>query len=205
MLNKTLGLIGFSPITSTPKGESYGPVVWVENTEAGGRNYSAEPNGDTVTIYAGGVPVVDVVNNAGYNIQLELLAIIDQLEIDWLGNKRTIDGGILEVGGFEKPPRFALLVAQETLNGDKKYQVDTYFNCTAQRPTRSGKTSEGDNFDPDFPQFDISAKRSIDGRGTRYTQYVDELPTAVVMPTIGEPSTSSSQSSSGSGSSASGS
>ena len=204
MLKKTIARVGFAPITHTANGDTYGNVNWLESTEAGGREYSAEPQGNPVTIYSDGIAVVDVANNAGYNISLTLLSLIDQLEIDWLDNKRTVDGGVLEVGGFHKSPRFALLVAQETLDGEHTYEIDTYFNCTAKRPNRTGKTSQGDNYDPDFPQFSITAKRSLDGEGTRWTTWSDTLPTTVSIPEIATSSSNSgsgSSSNSGSGSS----
>ena len=121
--------------------------------------------------------------NGGYTISLELISAVDDIEKDWFGNDEATEGGIVEKGGIKVMPRFALLAAKETYKGDKLYEIDTYFDCTAARASRNDKTSEG-NFDPQFPTFTITSKPRPDNDFVRYTSYADTLPESVVVPTV---------------------
>jgi phi13 family phage major tail protein len=182
-MDKSLGLIGIAPMTvDSNKNISYEDVIWVENDKSGGREYSAEPQGESFKIWAGGKPVITGNDNSGYNISLTLLDILDrEIGKKMLGYSLTATGGVLEKATGKPSPMFALLIARELFNGDTLYEVDTYFQCTAARPTKNSKTYEG-TFDPDFPQYDISAVPRIDNNYILTTENYDVLPTKVVVP-----------------------
>ena len=154
-LKKGIAKIGYAMVTDTGKFE-YDKVVWLESEVSGGREYTAEPNGDTTEIYADSISVYAAEDNNGYDINLILLAIIDDIETKWLGNSATTNGGIVEVSKPETRPKFALIMIEETTNGNGETTI--YYNCcVAKRPKKSGKTSEG-KFDPQFPEFSINAR-----------------------------------------------
>lgn len=184
-MNKTIAKIGYSMITESSEGKiTYGPVKWFESSKAGGREITADPNGEPTTVYADGLPVVTAEDNAGYNIKLQLLAIIDDVEVDWFGNVKTSDGSIVEKNSTAERPRFALLAAKERFAADTIYEIDTYLNCIAsKRASRSDKTSEG-KLDPQFPEVEIAAAPRIEDKYIRVTSFADSLPTTVTVPTI---------------------
>lgn len=183
-MEKTLAKVGYAPITENTESINYSDIIWFKSSEAGGREITAEPNGETNIIYADGLPVVTAEDNAGYNLKVILLSIIDDIEKDWFGNTNTTEGGILEKSDTKERPRFALIVAKEQFNAKKKYAIDTYFYCIASaRASRSSKTSEG-KFDPQFPEFSIAATPRPDNGFIRYTNYADTLPEAVTIPEI---------------------
>lgn len=183
-MNKTIAKVGYAPITSNGEEPyTYGKVVYFKSTEAGGREVSAEPNGETTTIYADGLPVITAEENAGYNITVQLLSIIDDIEKSWLGNSKTTDGSILEKNTTAERPRFALIIANERYNATTKYEIDIYFNCiVSKRPSRANRTSEA-NFDPQFPEFEIAASPREDNKYVRMTLYSDTLPESIKVPT----------------------
>lgn len=183
-MNKTIRKVGYAVLKESSTGEiTYDKPVWFKSDEAGGRSIGAEPIGDSNTIYADGLPIIVASANGGYAISLELISAVDNIEKDWFGNAEATEGGIIEKGGIKVMPRFALLAAKETYKGDKLYEIDTYFDCTAARASRNDKTSEG-SFDPQFPTFTITAKPSPDNDFVRYTSYADTLPESVVIPTV---------------------
>lgn len=184
-MNKTLAKVGYAPMETTTDGKiDYKDIIWFKSSESGGREVTAEPNGETATIYADGLPVIIAEENSGYNVKVALLAIIDDIEENWLGNEKTDDGGVLERNKTAERPRFALVVGKERFKGQTTYEIDTYFNCMiSKRPSRSDKTSEG-KFDPQFPEFEIAASPREDNKFVRHTTYANTLPTKIVLPTI---------------------
>ena len=183
-MNKTIRKVGYAVLKESSTDEiTYGTPIWFKSDEAGGRSIGAEPIGDPNTIYADGLPIIVASANGGYTISLELISAVDNIEKDWFGNDEATEGGIIEKGGIKVMPRFALLAAKETYKGDKLYEIDTYFDCTAARASRNDKTSEG-SFDPQFPTFTITSKPRPDNDFVRYTSYADTLPESVVVPTV---------------------
>lgn len=184
-MNKTIAKIGYALITKDSADKiTYGNVVWFDSTKSGGREITADPNGEPTTIYADGLPVVTAEDNAGYNIKLQLLSIVDDIETDWFGNIKTADGSIIEKNDTAERPRFALLAAKERFASDTVYEIDTYLNCIAsKRSSRSDKTSEG-KLDPQFPEIEIAATPRLEDKYIRVTSYADSLPTTVTVPTV---------------------
>ncbi|MBQ7505311.1 MAG: hypothetical protein IJT79_08360 [Ruminococcus sp.] len=183
-ITKSIAKIGWAPIFEDTNGNfSYGAVNWLPDVTGGGREISSAPQGETKEIYANGKCVVSVGEKAGYDVTLTLMSLLDDIEVAWLGNKRTTTGGILEASDDKPTPRIALLAAYELFNSDTKYKVETYFYCTAQDPTRSAKTKEK-SFDPDFPQYTIKSMPRPDNCYILNTEYVNELPSEIVLPTV---------------------
>lgn len=186
-MNESIAKVGYAPLTiESEETYTYKPIIYFKSGEAGGRNVSASPRGETTEIYADGIEVITAEKNSGYDIDVELISTIDDIETDWLGNQKTSDGGILEMDSGTEKPKFAFIVAKKIYNGSKKYEVDIYFNCSvSERPTREDKTAEG-KLDPIFPKFKLRAKPRTDNTYVRFTQYVDEIPTQVTVPEISE-------------------
>lgn len=182
-MNKTIAKVGYAKLTENTEGEiTYGNVIWFKSKEAGGREFAAEPNGEVTPIEADGQYIYNAENNQGYNIKLTLIDIIDDIDKDWLGNTVS-ENETLEYSNNKEKPRFALLVANETLAGKTKYNVDTYFNCmVSSRPTRNSKTSAG-SLDPSFPEYSISSYPLPDSGLVRSTKALNTLPTTVSTPT----------------------
>jgi hypothetical protein len=180
---KTIARVGYAPITErTASGYTYGNIVWFETDEAGGRNIESTPQGETFEIEADGVIVTQGEVNSGYQHSLELLDIIDDVRENWLGMIPTATGHFEKVDNKELP-RFALVVANETFNGTKKYQVWTYFDSqVSERPTLTSKTM-AKTFDPDFPTYTIASVPRISDKVIRAEDFVDTLPNAITEPT----------------------
>ena len=191
---KTLAKVGYAPITATEDNPyTYANIIYFKSNEAGGREVTSDPNGESTTIYADGLPVIVAEENAGYNHKIQLIAAIDKIETDWLGNIITTEGGILEQNTTSERPRFALVVAKKRYNANTKYEVDFYFDTqVSKRPARNSKTSEG-KFDPQFPDYELASVPRTDNNFVRYTIHTDELPNTVIVPTVTEPTTTTTE------------
>lgn len=182
-LKKGIAKIGYAMITTGEDGlTAYDNVKWLESEVSGGREYTAEPNGETTEIYADSISVYSAEENNGYDITLILLAIIDDVEKNWLGNTAISTGGILEVAKPETRPKFALITVEDTTNGNGETTI--YFNCTvSKRPKIAGKTSEG-KFEAQYPEFSISARPRPTDKWVRATlpqsNLFDTIPEIVV-------------------------
>lgn len=155
-LKKSIAKVGYALVTEENGTYTYGTPKWLISDEAGGREYSAEPNGENTEIYSDGIIVYSAEENNGYDITLTLLAVIDDVEKDWDNVETVTNGGILEVAKTKSKPKFALFIIEDTTN--EKGQTTIFFNCCiSKRPTISGKTSEG-SFEAQFPEWSISAR-----------------------------------------------
>lgn len=179
-LKKTIAKVGYALQGVDGEGKiTYGPVKWFVSTEAGGREYSAEPSGELTEVYADGQCVYSAEDNNGYTVKLILLSVIDNIDKDWLGN--IIDAnGVAEYATATEKPKFALIVVEETTNGIG--QTTIYYNSqVSKRPTAAGKTSEGGKFEAQFAEFEIAARPRED-KLVRYTMKGMELVSTVPEP-----------------------
>ena len=155
---RTISRIGYAMITATNQEtgkDTYGAVKLLPHI-AGGREFSAEPQGDTFSIFADGLEVYAENNNAGYEISLTTVAVTDDVEADWYGNTIVADG-VAEYANRNQAPEFALFILEETTDGIGK--VHFFGKChVTTRPTKSGKTKEEGAIDPQFPQHTIVAR-----------------------------------------------
>jgi len=159
-LPRSIKNVGYAMITSVDNNTgkpTYGDVNWLVHNEAGGREYTAEPKGEVSSIYADGVEVYSEEENTGYDITLTLLACIDDTDEDWLNRVVDPDGEYSEeYANTGEYPHFALLIIEDTTDGVG--QIRVFYDChVTQRPSQSGKTSEGGALDPMFPEYAISA------------------------------------------------
>ena len=185
-MEKTLAHIGYAMITdSTPSAVTYGNVTWLDSDKAGGREISSEPQGELQEEHADGKIVLSYDTNGGYNHNLTLLDILDSVDEDWLNKRVLEDGTVVEVADNKVPSRFALLVAKETLNGDKTYMVDIYPNTVASRYSKNSKSQKpGEPIDFEFPQYSLKSRPLETNKIVTWKVYCDELPSTVVMPTL---------------------
>jgi phi13 family phage major tail protein len=157
---RTISRIGYAMITSTDQStgkDTYGPVKLLPHI-AGGREFTADPQGDTYSVFADGLEIYAENNNSGYEIQLTTVAITDDVEEDWYARTITSDG-VAEYATQEqaKAPEFALFILEETTDGIGK--VTFFGKChVSTRPSKSGKTKEDGAIDPQFPQHTIVAR-----------------------------------------------
>lgn len=183
-MKKSIARVGIALIENPgTETEAIGEYTWLESEKAGGREYSAEPQGESTEVYADGRSVFSLNENNGYNITLTLLAIIDKIAIDILGRKKTKEG-IAEYADGKEAPRFALALAEDDTEGNRV--ISQYPNCQISgRPSKNGKTSEG-SFDPQFPQFAIAARPRAKDKLVCHEitkKQTEELPTEFVEPT----------------------
>lgn len=164
-LKRTIARVGYAPMQYNAETEAYtyGTVKWFAHNEAGGREFSAEANGENTEIYADGVVIYSSAENNGYDITLTVVRVIDDIDIDWLGNVIDDDGNTIEVANNVELPRFALFVIEETTDGIGI--THCYYNCSVtQRPANGGATSEGSGFDPQFLEVSIAARPLPDSK-----------------------------------------
>lgn len=179
-LKRTISRVGYAPMNydSETENYSYGTVVWFPHNEAGGREYSAEANGESVEVYADGVSIYTAADNNGYDISLTLVRVTDDIDVDWLGNVIDDDGNAVEIANNVEAPKFALFIIEETTDGIGLTHV--YYNCSVtNRPNNSGATSEGSGFDPQFLELSIAARPLPDSKAVYKRMNQQELFTTV--------------------------
>ena len=156
-LPRTISRIGYAMITATDPDtgkDTYGAVKLLPHI-AGGREYTAEPQGETFGGWADGLEIYAENANSGYEIQLTTVAITDDVEEDWYAKTITSDG-VAEYANNEtaQAPEFALFLLEETTDGIGK--VTFFGKChVTTRTSKAGKTKEEGSIDPQFPQHTI--------------------------------------------------
>ena len=158
-IRRTISRVGYAPAyyDSTTDTFTYGAPKWFVHNEAGGREYSASPNGEMSEIYADGVSVYASDENHGYDIELTLLNVVDDIDVAWLGNEVDANGVVGEYASNIERPRFALFIVEDTTDGVGVTHI--WYNCVVnQRPEIAGKTSDESGFDPQFFTVSIAAR-----------------------------------------------
>lgn len=173
--------VGYAPITAqTETSTTYGDVKYFATAEAGGREYKATPQGTLKEIYANSQPVYQAEINGGYDIELTLIDIIDDISENWY-DMDSYSNGMLEKAKDTEKPRFALILSDNDTSAVGK--TETFYNCVCtSRPDVTGKTAEKGNWDDQFPVYKISASpRPKDGY-VRFTTSGTAALTAVPEP-----------------------
>ena len=175
--------IGYAPITydSTNNTVEYGAIKYLPHNVAGGREYTAEPRGDSQKIYADGIAVYGDNVNDGYDVTLTLLSIFDDdVKKDWL-NLVVDEGASAEYADGLEMPYFALIIHEDTADGLGVITIYP-FAQVSNRPSDSGKTKESGLTDFTFPEYAIAATARPTDYLTRYQvrgkEQLTELPTA---------------------------
>lgn len=94
---------GFAPLTVTENSVTYGTPVYFVDTEAGTREYEAEPKGDVHAVWANSVLVYQGSKNSGYDIKLTLIDFIDDIAKLWYNDVSATMGqksGIMSIVNF---------------------------------------------------------------------------------------------------------
>lgn len=187
-MKKSIVKVGYAPINWSVEESkyTYGAIKWFESEKSGGREFEATPRGESYEVYADGKLVMAGSENDGYDITLQLLDLVDDVDKDWFGNDVDSDKkGVAEYSEGKEFPKFALIIVYTQTDGT--YLTEYYYQVqAAERPKISGKTSEG-KFEAAFldttlkalpREHDEPAKRLV-----RYSHKTSDLPTAVVDPT----------------------
>lgn len=150
--------IGYALITfGSNNTVTFGTPVYLADAQAGAREYSAESKGDLHTVWANSALVYAGNANSGYDIDVTLIDIIDDIAKSWYGDisaKMGTTDGIAEEGKAVARPHFALILSEETTDGTGKTTV--YFNtCAGKKPTMNGKTKEDGDWDDQFVEYHL--------------------------------------------------
>ncbi|KYD26538.1 major tail protein [Geobacillus stearothermophilus] len=102
----------------------------------GAVRFSPEPQGEETTFYADNEPYWTYTSNNGYNAELEMANIPDEVLAALLGWEIDANGMLVETTDGE-PKEFALL---GQVLGDKKNRRFAYYRCKASRPSKEHST-----------------------------------------------------------------
>ena len=124
-----------APITIAQDGTyNYGTPIAVP----GAVNLSLSPSGDTNDFYADNIIYFSSTANQGYEGDLEIALIPDEIRTAILGETVDANGAYVE-NANDKPVGFAFGFQ---INGDQKNRKYWYYNCSVTRPTTESGTSE---------------------------------------------------------------
>lgn len=149
-----------------------GGVVTFETPIAcpGAKSISLEAQGEISKFYADGVVYWQVASNNGYEGDLEMALISDEIRKQILSEVEDTKKVIFE-NATALPKTFALLFEIST---DEKGYRFCFYNCTATRPSTESETTE-DTIEPGTETMTISCAPESDGIvRARTTQETDE-------------------------------
>lgn len=104
----------------------------------GAVSLSADPKGEQKVFYADNIAYYTVNSNSGYDGDLEIANIPDEVQAKMLGWKIDKNGVLVEVADGVPTP-FALLFS---ISGDVYKRKNVLYNVTASRPSNENKTAE---------------------------------------------------------------
>ena len=139
---------------------------------SGAVNLSLDQQGEIKKFYADGMVFYKAASNNGYEGDLEMARIIDQMLQDVWGMTLGTTSKVLTENANVEPKSFALLFQ---IDGDANNDYYVLYNCSGTRPAISSKTTE-DTKDPQTQSTTISATPLVDGRVMART--TSETPTA---------------------------
>ena len=156
----------------------------------GAVRFAPEPQGEENTFYADNGPYFTYTSNNGYNAELEMANIPDEVLAEMLGWEIDANGMLVETtDGI--PKEFALL---GQVLGDKKNRRFAYYRCKASRPSKEHST-RAESVEPATETLnirilpiEISGKNIVRGvmelNDTNSTAY-NSFFTSVYLPTFG--------------------
>lgn len=105
----------------------------------GSVNLTLDQQGELTKFYADGIVYWQSSSNNGYEGELEMALIPDQMLMDIWGYTKTETDNVLIENSMVQPKSFALLFE---IDGDANGRRYCMYNCTATRPGISSKTNE---------------------------------------------------------------
>lgn len=129
-----LSNVHIAPLTYDGSQYAYGDIIKVP----GAVNLSLEPAGDSTDFYADNVIYFSSTANQGYEGDLEIAMITDEIREKIFGEKKDKNGAFIESSEDVNTP-FAFGFQIE---GDKKGRRFWYYNCSMSRPGNSASTTE---------------------------------------------------------------
>ena len=137
------------------------PAAWATPVKVPGAvNLALEQQGELTKFYADGIVYWQSSSNNGYEGDLEMSLIPDQmLEDVWGMTKEATDNVVIE-NAFVQPKSFALLFQ---IDGDASQRLYCLYNCNATRPGIAGATIT-ETKEPQTQSCTISAAPLPDGR-----------------------------------------
>lgn len=125
----------------------------------GAVSISLEAQGELSPFYADGVKYYVSSSNAGYEGDLEVALITDEVRQKILGETMDTNKVLIENSNAQTM-EFALGF---DIDGDQKSTRFWFYNCTATRPTTESSTTE-DTKEPTTDTITISCASSMDGK-----------------------------------------
>lgn len=187
-IRRTITDLGFAPITAIDENgkPTYGTVTWFAHHEAGGREYDAEPAGTSGSVWADGREVYAWEDSQGYDVTLTTVGVTDDIEEAWYGYTVDENGKVEEYADGKEYPQFALVIIEDTTDQVGETTIFPYCHIS-QRSSKTGKTSEGNGLDPQFPQHNISARPRLDCMCVKITTPGKTKITTIPEPTKASP------------------
>ena len=137
---------------------SYGEPIAVP----GAVNLSLSPSGDTNDFYADNVIYFTATANQGYEGDLEIALIPDEIRTSILGETLDSNGAYVENAGDQ----YAGFAFGFQIDGDKNNRKYWYYNCSLTRPTTTGATIEASK-EPQTDTLNIKAMPRLNDKAVR--------------------------------------
>lgn len=151
-----LSNVHLAPLTIGDNGYTYGDIINVP----GAVNISLEPQGDSTDFYADNIKYFSESANQGYEGDLEIAMITDEIREKIFGETKDSNGAFIENGSDKFKP-FALGFQ---IDGDEKGRKFWYYNCSCSRSKNEAKTTENSK-EPSTDSLTIKAMpRDTDGK-----------------------------------------
>lgn len=128
----------------------------------GAVNLSLSPSGDTEDFYADNSIYFSSTANQGYEGDLEIALIPDEIRTAILGETTDANGAFIE-NAEDKASGFAFGFQ---INGDKNNRKYWYYNCSLTRPTTESGTTEATNT-PNTDTLNIKAMPRLSDKAVR--------------------------------------
>lgn len=126
----------------------------------GAVNLALEQQGELSKFYADGIVYWKTASNNGYEGDLEMALIPDQMLQEVWGMIKEADDNVIVENAFVQPKPFALLFQ---IDGDASERLYCLYNCAATRPGIASKTNE-ETKEPQTQKCTVSATPLEDGR-----------------------------------------
>ena len=152
--------VHYAPLTDEAK-HTWGTPVHVPGSVA----IALEAQGEVSKFYADGIVYYQSSSNNGYDGDLEMSLIPDQMLQDIWGMAKVTTDNVVVENANDQAKSFALLFQ---IDGDAANRFFALYNCKATRPNVESKTNE-DTKTPQTQKIKISAAPMQDGNIKAHT------------------------------------